>query len=164
MTASLIRDTVKTFYLETGQNIDRFVPSSPTVPFTFRWTILYRHPLSRCNLYLITVGNILDLKSFLVKYRNIKKTSTLPPRPGGRRKWFSFHEFFKATSTTRKSPTTVTVFHTPSSQLFLSSFVLFFTIFIIASTEAYSYSPLNSRDHFHSLSAAMLFLFPSSSN
>lgn len=112
MTASLIRDTVKTFYLETGQNIDRFVPSSPTVPSTFRRTILYQRPLSRCNLYLITVGNILDLKSFLVKYRNIKKTSTLPPRPGGRRKWFSFHEFFKATGTTRKSPTTVTVFHT----------------------------------------------------
>jgi len=27
---------------------------------------------ARCNLYLITAGNILDLKSFPVKYRNIK--------------------------------------------------------------------------------------------
>lgn len=87
--------------------------------FAFRWTILHRQPLSRCNLYLITVGNILDLKSFLVKYRNIKKTSTLPPRPGRRRKWFSFHEFFKATGTTRKSPATVTVFQTLLSFLLI---------------------------------------------
>lgn len=34
----------------------------------------------QCNLYLITAGNILDLKSFLVKYRNIKKTSGSPPQ------------------------------------------------------------------------------------
>lgn len=43
----------------------------------------------RCNLYLITAGNILDLKSFLVKYRNIKETSDAPPqgeRASGRRK------------------------------------------------------------------------------
>lgn len=36
---------------------------------------------AQCNLYLITAGNILDLKSFLVKYRNIKETSgALPAR------------------------------------------------------------------------------------
>lgn len=61
----------------------------------------------RCNLYLITAGNILDLKSFLVKYRNIKETSGAPPqgeRASGRRKWFTFHEFFTATWTTRKPP------------------------------------------------------------
>lgn len=34
----------------------------------------------RCNLYLITAGNILDLKSFLVKYRNIKETPDAPPQ------------------------------------------------------------------------------------
>lgn len=34
----------------------------------------------RCNLYLITAGNILDLKSFLVKYRNIKETSGALPQ------------------------------------------------------------------------------------
>lgn len=34
----------------------------------------------RCNLYLITAGNILDLKSFLVKYRNIKETSSALPQ------------------------------------------------------------------------------------
>jgi len=51
------------------------------VPHPRRWTILWRRRISslppppldaRCNLYLITAGNILDLKSFPVKYRNIK--------------------------------------------------------------------------------------------
>lgn len=36
----------------------------------------------RCNLYLITAGNILNLKSFLVKYRNIKETSGAAPQGG----------------------------------------------------------------------------------
>jgi len=60
------------------------------VPHPRRWTILWPRRISplpplpsprpahdaRCNLYLITAGNILDLKSFPVKYRNIKGTST----------------------------------------------------------------------------------------
>jgi len=87
-------------------------------PIPFRETCRYRATSAdglyfsarvspRCNLYLITAGNILDLKSFLVKYRNIKETSGAPPqgeRASGRRKWFTFHEFFTATWTTRKPP------------------------------------------------------------
>lgn len=75
------------------------------------WLYFSARASPRCNLYLITAGNILDLKSFLVKYRNIKETSGAPPqgeraseRASGRRKWFTFHEFFTATWTTRKPP------------------------------------------------------------
>jgi len=91
----------------------------------------------RCNLYLITAGNILDLKSFLVKYRNIKETSGAPPqgeRASGRRKWFTFHEFFTATWTTRKPPKLQPL--EPSFSLPLVSFCLFLLP---------SFDPLRSR-------------------
>lgn len=44
------------------------------------WLYFSARASPRCNLYLITAGNILDLKSFLVKYRNIKETSGAPPQ------------------------------------------------------------------------------------
>lgn len=84
MTARLVREAVKTFYFQARQSVDRAALVLSTTALPSRRLYFTAQPLSRCNLYLITVGNILDLKSFHVKYRNIKKTSAPSPRPGGR--------------------------------------------------------------------------------